>query len=127
MGWLQKKFIEWLPQEQFMNSFLYSTNQHHLTVAELADTLCYSPRHLSRKLCNVTGMNTEEFLLYKKYLHAVDLIHNTELSLTEIASQSHFSDQSHFIKTFKSFTELTPGTYKHSVGKVKGHIYEDVR
>jgi AraC-like DNA-binding protein len=78
-------------------------------------------------MAEATGMNTEEVLRYKKYLHAVHLIHHTDLSLTKIAYQSHFSDQSHFIKSFKTYTDMTPGEYKANKGYVKGHIYENVR
>jgi AraC-like DNA-binding protein len=127
LRWLTKNFIDCQPQEQLLNNFLYSINLHDLSVTKLANSLCYSPRHLSRKLFEATGMNTEEILLYKKYLHAVDLIHQTELSLTKIAYQCHFSDQSHFIKTFKSFTEITPGEYKRNMSYVKSHMYEIVR
>jgi AraC-like DNA-binding protein len=124
LGWLKKHFIDWQPREQMINNFLFAIDQHDLSVTELANSLCYSPRHLTRKLFEATGMNTEEILLYKKYLHAVDLIHDARLSLTEIAYQSHFSDQSHFIKTFKSYTDLTPGEYKRNMSSLKGHIYE---
>ena len=110
-----------------MNHFLYSINQHDLSVKELANSICYSPRHLSRKILEVTGMNTEELLLYKKYLHAVHLIHHTDLLLTEIAYQSNFADQSHFIKAFKTFAQRTPSEYNRSKGYVKGHILENVR
>ena len=72
-------------------------------------------------------MNTEEMLLYKKYLHSVDLIHQTDYSLTEIAYQSNFSDQSHFIKSFKDYTSMTPGEYKRNKSFVKGHLFENVR
>ena len=72
-------------------------------------------------------MNTEEILLYKKYLHAVHLMHHTNLLLTKIAYQSHFSDQSHFIKSFKAYAQLTPGEYSRNKGNVKGHIFENVR
>jgi AraC-like DNA-binding protein len=72
-------------------------------------------------------MNAEEILLYKKYLHAVELMHQTSLSLTEIAHQSLFVDQSHFIKTFKGYAGITPGVYKRKRSLVKGHIYDNVR
>ena len=107
--------------------FYPGIDQHDLSVKDLANSVCYSPRQLSRKMAEATGMNTEEILLYKKYLHAMHLIHHTDLSLTKIAYQSNFSDQSHFIKSFKTFTNMTPGDYKKSKGYVKGHIYENVR
>ena len=127
LKWMEKNCIVWQPQDQLINHFLYAVNQHDLTVKALAGSLCYSPRHLSRKIFEVTGMNTEEILLYKKYLHAVHLVHHTDLSLTAIAYQSQFSDQSHFIKSFKSFTNMTPGAYRRNKSFVKGHLYEDVR
>jgi AraC-like DNA-binding protein len=127
LDWLRPKLITWQPREQLINHFIYAPNQHDSSVTGLANSLCYSPRHLSRKLVDATGMNTEEILLYKKFLHAVDLIHQGGLSLTEIAFQSHFSDQSHFIKTFKAYAAITPGEYKRSMSKIKGHIYTDVR
>jgi len=126
-GWMEKKIPDWQPQEKMINNFLSGIDQHDLSVTELARSLCYSPRQLSRKMAETTGMNTEEILLYKKYLHAVHLIHHTDLSLTKIAYQSHFSDQSHFIKAFRNYARMTPGEYKASKGYVKGHIYENVR
>jgi AraC-like DNA-binding protein len=127
LNWLSKNLVEWQPQEQLMNNFLYAPNQHDLSVTKLASSLCYSPRHLSRKLSEATGMNAEEILLYKKYLHAVELMHQTKLSLTEIAHQSQFTDQSHFIKTFKGYASITPGAYRRKMSFVKGHIYDNVR
>jgi AraC-like DNA-binding protein len=126
-SWIEKKIPDWQPREIMINDFLSGTDQHDLSVKDLASSLCYSPRQVSRKMIEATGMNTEEMLHYKKYLHAVHLIHHTDLSLTKIAYQSHFSDQSHFIKSFKTYTNMTPGEYKANKGYVKGHIYENVR
>lgn len=126
-SWMEKRSFNWQPQEKLMNHFLCALNQHDLSVSQVACSLYYSPRQLSRKFSEITGMNTEEVLLYKKYLHAVHLIHHTDLLMTKIAYQSHFADQSHFIKTFKAYTHLTPGEYKRNKGYVEGHIYENVR
>jgi AraC-like DNA-binding protein len=110
-----------------LNHFVSGTDQHDATVIEIARSLCYSPRQLSRKMAEATGMNTEEVLLYKKYLHAMHLIHHTDLPLTKIAYQSHFSDQSHFIKSFRAYSGMTPGEYKADKSRMQGHIYENVR
>lgn len=127
IAWIKQNYIELLPQEQLINRFLYTDNQVGTSVKNLADTLFYSPRHLSRKIIEATGMNTEEILLYKKYLHALDLMHHTDLPLTTIAYQSQFADQSHFIKAFKGYTKMTPRAYKRNKSFVKGHLYKDVR
>lgn len=127
LSWLTKNNMDCEPREQLINEFLYDHAQYDRSVKELAGSLCYSSRQLTRKLLEATGMNTEEILLYKKYLHSVELMHRSRLSLTEIAYQSSFSDQSHFIKTFKSYTNLTPGEYQRTMSYVKGHLYANVR
>lgn len=126
LNWLDGRFPVCEPRECLMNDFL-SGPWHDLSVAALANSLCYSPRHLSRKIMETTGMNTEEMLLYKKYLHSIRLMHRSNLTLTEIAHESHFSDQSHFIKSFKAYTGMTPGAYKRMKSNIPGHIFEDVR
>jgi AraC-like DNA-binding protein len=127
LRWLTAKSINAEPREQLINDFLYDSHKYDLSVKTLANELCYSTRQLSRKLSEATGMNTEEILLYKKYLHSVELMHQSALSLTEIAYQSNFSDQSHFIKTFKAYTHITPGNYQRNMSYVKGHLYGNVR
>lgn len=109
--------------DRFINGYANST----LSVSQVADMLCYSPRQLSRKLLALTGLNTEQTLLYKKYLHALNLIHHSALSMTEIAYTCQFTDQAHFNKTFKTFTCLTPGAYRDRRSQLIGHLFEDVR
>lgn len=124
---LQEKIVNIHQQEKFLDSFLGSDHSIEWTVAGLSRSACYSPRHLSRKIYELTGMNAEMALLYKKYLHAMRLMHQHKLSLTAIAYQSNFSDQSHFIKTFRSFAQITPGEYRRKMSPVPGHIFENVR
>ena len=127
-NWLIRKFKDDNDlREDLVNHFLYKEGDHHLKVPELSKLLCYSSRQLSRKFHEATGLNTEEILLYKKYLHSVHLIHHSRLSLTEIAYQSCFADQSHFIRSFRAFTQMTPGQYRNTKSFAKGHIYENVR
>lgn len=125
--WAEQRSYELHPQDEYMDHYLYDVQQYDHTVTSLSKTLCYSPRHLSRKIFETTGMNTEEMLLYKKYLHAVHLMHHSELSLTQVAYQSQFTDQSHFIRSFKAYTQLTPGQYRKNKGMLKGHLYGNVR
>ena len=115
------------PREVLLNNFLAGIDKHDLTVTQLSGILCYSSRQVSRKIFEATGMNTEAMLLYKKYLHTVHLVHHTDLPLTEIAYLGKFADQSHFIRTFKQFTGLTPGEYRRNKGFITGHLFEDVR
>lgn len=122
-----KRLIRIDTREQAFDQFINSFEQSTLSVSRVADLLCYSPRQLSRKLRALTGLNTEETLVYKKYLHALQLIHHTPMSLTQIAYTCQFADQSHFNKTFKLFTGITPGEYRSRKNSHVGHLFEDVR
>lgn len=121
--WLQKKSIDKSPQEEMMDIFLTNPYAESMPVSSLAKALYYSPRHLSRKLKKLTGMNTEEILLYKKYLHAVHLMQANDLSLTQVAYKSSFTDQSHFIRSFKAYAQITPGEYRQMKTHIPGHFY----
>lgn len=123
--WIEDSYFEWNAQERLMNEFLSGTAMNDMSVSELAGTLCYSSRHLSRKLFEVTRMNAEEILLYKKYLQSVNLMHDSALSLTQVAYGSGFSDQSHFIRSFRMYSGLTPGEYRKGRSFVKGHLLSE--
>lgn len=125
-NWLIKRLPVLTDREQAFNNFLNKHSNTSLTVSDLAVKFCYSSKQLSRKLYELTGMNTEQILLYKKYLQSIHLMHNSELSLTEIAYNCQFFDQSHFIKTFKSLTLLTPKEYRQRKSYIVGHILENV-
>lgn len=124
--WLTQRLPQYTEREKALNTFLKTHNDTHLSVADIADRFCYSSKQVSRKLYEITGMNTEQTLLYKKYLQAIHLMHCSELSLTNIAYNCHFSDQSHFIKTFKSLSRLTPKEYRQRKSHIEGHIFENV-
>lgn len=126
-NWVSSRLLPVSNRDVLLNHFLTNTSHVIPSVPQLSAALCYSPRHLSRKIYALTGMNTEELLAYKKFLLSTRLLHTSDMSLTQLAYACQFADQSHFIKTFKSFSLLTPGEYKKANIGLEGHIYEDVR
>jgi AraC-like DNA-binding protein len=125
--WVTKKWRPLDNREEMINRFLTSTGDAVSSVTQLAADVCYSPRQLTRKMFALTGMNTEETLLYKKFLLATHLMHSNNMSLTQVAYHCQFADQSHFIRTFKQFASITPGEYAVAKSQLPGHIYQDVR
>lgn len=122
-AWLSKRLPRLTACEHALNDVLALRTEFPFSVPGLSEWLCYSPRHLSRMFHELTGMNSEQTLLYLKYLKAVNLIHHAGLSLTQIAYASGFSDQSHFIKVFRSFTTLTPHAYKARKSDIPAHLF----
>jgi AraC-like DNA-binding protein len=121
--WLLKKSNEVIPRMHSVDMFLNNEAERKYSVATLSKTLYSSPRQLSRKFYQLTGMNTSHILTYKNYLKSLELMENPKLSLTEICYSCHFSDQSHFIKVFKDFAGITPGEYRKQKSFLKGHIF----
>ena len=122
--WLKQKTFSHPGRELAIIDFLNDEKNTVHTSSSLSKTLFYSPRQLSRKFLEFTGMNTEEFLQYKKFLRALHLAHSSPLSLTQIAHECHFFDQSHFIRVFRSYSDITPGEYRQIKGFLPGHIYQ---
>ena len=94
------------------------------SVAELATGFCYSTRQLHRKMQEFFGMPTEGVIRYKRYLHALDQMHRTQATLTQIAHHTNYYDQAHFIREFREFTGLTPGEYRQQRSRLAGHLYQ---
>lgn len=125
--WLTNRLPDISRHENLFDEFLTSTLRRSTSAGELADMLCYSPRHLSRKLYELTAMNLEQTLIYKRYTQAIELMHSSPLRLTEIAHTCNFADQSHFTKTFRSYARMKPTEYRAVKSHVSGHIFENVR
>lgn len=105
-----------------VHHLFFSHELHEYTVNKLSHEVYLSDRQLRRISAEWLGMNTETFLLYNKYLSSLHLLHNSKLSLTQIGLIAGYYDQSHFIREFKSYTDLTPKEYRASNTGLPGHI-----
>lgn len=76
-------------------------------------TICgFSTRHLNRMFHDTIGTSIKSYERLVKINKALEIIQNTTISLTEIAYQCGYYDQSHFIHDFKRVCGVTPGTYR---------------
>ena len=125
--------LAWIKNKIPTNNFQYSINRvqkliscnclQNLTVKKLSEEICLSDRQLRRFSLDWLGMNTEEFIRYSKYLNCLQLLHRSKHSLTEIGLEAGYYDQSHFIREFKSFTDITPKQYQVANTDLPGHIF----
>ena len=93
------------------------------TISEMAKLLNISSRQLHRKALEFLGTNPEYFIKYHRFVNSVKLINQNKNSLTEIAYLCKYFDQSHFIRDFKHFSNLTPLSYLNERKGANGHIY----
>jgi AraC family transcriptional regulator len=70
------------------------------------------PVHLSREFHKHFRMTVGEYIRKRRIEHASELLSNSELPMSEIASICGFSDQSHFCALFKKHLGMTPGNFR---------------
>jgi AraC family transcriptional regulator len=89
-------------------------------LADLANTLNVHPVHLSREFSKYFDTNLGDYIRRIKVQRALALLPNSELSLTDISFECGFADQSHFIRSFKSYYQVTPFLYRKLLLKKPG-------
>ena len=83
-----------------------------LTLRDLAKATNIHPVTISKYFPKYFSCTLGEYLRKLKIEKSVYLIKATSLSLTEIAYECGFSDQSHFTRTFKKLTGFLPNIYE---------------
>jgi AraC-like DNA-binding protein len=112
-----------LRTQKLCNLFLAEGIQDFQSLDSLSEQVYYSPRHLNRKTQSLFGISAEELITYKKFLHAVKLVHSSNYSLTSIAYESGFFDQAHFCRIFKSYAGITARQYRQNKSELPFHLF----
>ena len=80
-----------------------------LSVDILAEQLQVNRRQLERNFASAIGLSPKQLSKIIKFQAALkQLSANQFQSLTAVAYEGHYYDQSHFIKDFKEFTGISP-------------------
>lgn len=95
-------FIHLLPQ---------NFTQHH-DVAFYADKLNITTTHLSRIVRQLSGRTVVDYINQLLMMEASWLLQSTDLSISDIAEQLNFSDQSSFGRFFTRMKGIPPKTYR---------------
>jgi len=117
----------------WLEDFVYSLTSHDADfgmvnkITSLLDKICtvkqddktiriedmtgYSRMHTTRLFHKWFGLAPSEALAYKRYENALNQIHYSSASMTDIGLNNGFYDQPHFIRVFKQFAEMTPRQY----------------
>jgi len=98
----------WVKQ---IDEILHEHCTEKLSLAELSKTLNIHPMHLSRDFQKHFHCNLGEYLRKLKIEKSLKLLNEFE-SLSELALECGFADQSHFIRCFKENIGITPLKYK---------------
>lgn len=91
-----------------------------LSLAELAATAGIHPVHLSRAFRQCRGITVAAYIRRLRFESSLHQLSTSERPLTEIALAAGFADQSHFSRTFKKMTGLTPKEYRDRFARALG-------
>src|SRR5690606_41432641 len=81
-------------------------------VAHYATALATSPQNLNAVCRKAAGQPAATVLANHLVGEAKRLLHYTEMSVKEIATQFDFADSSHFVKYFKRHVGMTPQAFR---------------
>ncbi|MFD1417631.1 helix-turn-helix domain-containing protein [Companilactobacillus keshanensis] len=96
---------------EFININIYKP----LNNETISNYLNMNPSYLSSLFKHETGIPLRKFIIDKKVAESKYLLRNTSMSIYDIAMSLHFSNQSHFTKSFKERTGFTPKYYQDVV------------
>ena len=95
-----------------VEEYIYLHLHEKIIIDAVANDIGLSPNYLSTLFKKETGLTLQQYITKKKIEVASGMLLYSERTPTDIGNILAFSSTSHFIKTFKSITGLTPRQYK---------------
>ena len=84
----------------------------NLSLNEIAKAAHFSPYHFHRVFKYVTGETVNEYVIRKRIEKAAGKLLHTDMAVSQIASQSGFTDHATFTKAFKRYYDISPTAFK---------------
>lgn len=106
--------------DRIAQEYLRLVNKHYLTKRQLADyaeLLNVTPKHLTKSVKNATGEPPMKFIYKMLILEAQVLLRDTNQSVAEIAFLLSFEDAAYFNRFFKQHTGTTPASFRNRTPK----------
>ena len=92
--------------------FIHTHYPKTLPVEELAKLAHTSVRQLERRFIKIFGINISDYILRTRIYAALELLEQTNRTVSDIAQSVGFYDHSHFIRTFKRLRGCSPKQYR---------------
>lgn len=100
-----------------IDELLHESFTERINLTQLAQAIDIHPMHLSRDFHKYFHCNLGDYIRKLKINKSLGLLPNKHKSLTDIALDCGFSDQSHFIRCFRENIGITPLKYRNLLNK----------
>ena len=95
-----------------VNNYLFKHLSEPVSVEGMARALCRGRSRLSTDFKKQTGENLSDYILKRKVEESKRILLYTQRPAVDIALYLGFSSQSHFSRTFKKYSGVTPNEYR---------------
>lgn len=109
--------------ESFKDAVVDFIEEHYadinLNVSMIADHFGVSQSYLSTHFKRQTGLNASDYIHIVRINRAKEMMSDAKLSLTQIAKRLGYVSDATFIRSFKKYEGITPGTYRKNFVDIK--------
>lgn len=119
------KSVEYISEAQpdyivKVSEYVEENYNEDIRLPYIAEKLGYSPTYISRKFKEVYGMAFANYVNAYRIIKAVELLEQTDYTITNIATRCGFGNSNYFCRVFREIKGITPHQYRikfNSVGK----------
>jgi YesN/AraC family two-component response regulator len=99
-----------------VKEFLDRNYHKRVSLEDVADLVCLSPKYLSRLFREKAGVGFNEYRIGIKMERAGEILEKTGLTVNEISYKLGYRNMESFIRMFKKTKGLTPTEYREHAG-----------
>lgn len=101
----------------------FISQEHNGSGKSIRDLMGYSRTQTHRLFNEWFGISVHSYQKLLQFIRTTETLHDTSLKLTEAGLVNGYYDQSHFIRTFQGFAEMTPGEYRKQMTALPGILF----
>ncbi|WP_336772501.1 response regulator [Paenibacillus sp. MMO-58] len=95
-------------------TYIHQHLAEEISREDIASHVFLNPDYLTRIFKRETGMSISDYLLQQRLRIAAELLANTDLAVSAVASRIGYANFSHFSRIFKKYMGINPLEYRQS-------------